>query len=162
MSKSQREMAEIVILAVTGHEANSDTPVSISAAQLTEVVNTLTDKAMEGETTFKDTESNRVKLADRSKMLKYIKGQTNDTLRKSKKLNGNTEYATKNPGSRRGSGDAVVKAIKLTMSRVVGDEVATNKCLDELAKRYEAIRLESQKAVAVNVEDLPEALRQYV
>ena len=159
MSKTQREMAEIVVLAVTGHEAFSDVPVEITSGQLNEVHSTLVEKAMDGEINFKDTENNRKKLSDPKEMLKYIKGQTNDAIRKSLKLNGNSPYQAKNPGSRKSSSDEVIKAIKATMARVVDDGDALELCQAALETRLEEIRISNLKTVEIKEEFVPEGLK---
>ena len=46
----------------------------------------------------------------------YCSGLTSNWLRKDKRLNGNVAYQPKNPGSRSGSTDAQVKAMRLLLS----------------------------------------------
>ena len=46
----------------------------------------------------------------------YVSGLQSNWLRKDKRLNGGINYTAKNPGSRQGSGDAQVKALKALLS----------------------------------------------
>src|ERR1035437_2856416 len=46
----------------------------------------------------------------------YVSGLQSNWLRKDKRLNGNVAYQPKNPGSRSGSTDAQVKAMRLLLS----------------------------------------------
>ena len=46
----------------------------------------------------------------------YVSGLQSNWLRKDKRLNGGTQYVAKNPGSRAGSGDAQLKAMRALMT----------------------------------------------
>ena len=45
----------------------------------------------------------------------YVSGLQSNWLRKDKRLNGNVQYVAKNPGSRAGSGDAMIKASRILL-----------------------------------------------
>ena len=51
-----------------------------------------------------------------SELKGYVSGLQSNWLRKDKRLNGNTKYVAKNPGSRAGSSDAQIKALRALMS----------------------------------------------
>jgi hypothetical protein len=48
----------------------------------------------------------------------YVSGLQSNWLRKDKRLNGNVDYVANNPGSRQGSGDSQLKALKQLLSTV--------------------------------------------
>ena len=51
----------------------------------------------------------------------YVSGLQSNWLRKDKRLNGGTQYVAKNPGSRAGSGDPTLKAMRQLMSTLTTD-----------------------------------------
>lgn len=55
-------------------------------------------------------------LPDDSKLKAYVSGLQSNWLRKDKRLNGNVVYVAKNPGSRAGSTDAQIKAMRVLLS----------------------------------------------
>ncbi len=60
-----------------------------------------------------------------SELKSYVSGLTSNWLRKDKRLNGGVQYVAKNPGSRAGSGDASLKAMRALMSTLTdADEKA--------------------------------------
>lgn len=57
-----------------------------------------------------------------SKLKSYVSGLQSNWLRKDTRLNGGTKYVAKNPGSRAGSGDASLKAMRTLLASVKTDE----------------------------------------
>ena len=51
-----------------------------------------------------------------SELKAYVSGLQSNWLRKDKRLNGNVQYIAKNPGSRTGSSDPQIKAMRLLLS----------------------------------------------
>jgi len=51
-----------------------------------------------------------------SELKAYVSGLQSNWLRKDKRFNGNTQYVAKNPGSRQGSSDVVLKNLKALRS----------------------------------------------
>lgn len=51
----------------------------------------------------------------------YVSGLQSNWLRKDKRLNGGTQYVAKNPGSRAGSGDPQLKAMRALMGSLTTD-----------------------------------------
>jgi hypothetical protein len=51
----------------------------------------------------------------------YVSGLTSNWLRKDTRLNGNTKYAAKNPGSRAGSADPQLKAMRALISTLTDE-----------------------------------------
>ena len=89
----------------------------------------------------------------------YVSGLQSNWIRKDKRLNGNTQYVAKNPGSRAGSGDAQLKAMRALLSTLSNDadkaEVEA-----EIAKRVSEIS--KAKAPAIDTTKLPEHLMKFV
>ncbi len=56
-----------------------------------------------------------------SELKGYVSGLQSNWLRKDKRLNGGTQYIAKNPGSRAGSGDPSLKAMRTLMSTLATD-----------------------------------------
>jgi hypothetical protein len=112
-------------------------------AQITEI---LVESFKAGKIALKDTPSNREKLADDAKMRNYCSGLQSNWLRKDPRLNGNTKYVAKNPGSRAGSADPTVKSMR-TLLATREDLSATD-------------RAEIQAAIAKRVSELKPAKTQ--
>ena len=100
------------------------------------------------------------KTYDDSKLKSYVSGLQSNYLRKDPRLNGNISYVPKNPGSRTGSGDAQLKAMRalLASGKVTNsDDVAEiNELIDARTTELQATKA---KKVTIEVDDLPEALK---
>ncbi len=94
-----------------------------------EVVLSKDEKATVVEMVCASFEANEVALSDNArakfdtpeKLRSYTSGMVNNWLRKDTRLNGGSKYVTKNPGSRAGSGDSVIKNLKLLKSTISDD-----------------------------------------
>jgi len=86
----------------------------------------------------------------------YVSGLQSNWVRKDKRLNGGTQYVAKNPGSRQGSGDPQIKAMRLLLSTLT-DESERSEVEAEIAKRQAEIT--KSKAPAIDFNALPESLR---
>ena len=112
--------------------------------------------AMNGEMQFKD--NSRVKYDTIEKMRTYVNGLLSNWLRKDTRLNGGNKYATKNPGSRAGQGDEVIKNLKaLKTTLTEAEHIAAVDA--EIQKRFEEIRSAKTKQVQIDVTKLPESVR---
>ena len=92
-------------------------------------------------------------------LMGYIPGLINNHLRKDKRLNGGVAYVPTNPGSRVGSGDPQVKAMRLLL--------ATKTDPSERAEIQSFIdariaTLKPTKTVTINAADLPAELQYLV
>lgn len=90
-------------------------------------------------------------------LVKYIPGLVNNHVRKDLRLNGGTKYETKNPGSRAGSGDEALKAMRLLLS-MTEDVDAKLAIQTEIDKRLGELKPKA----TINVSVLPESLRHLV
>ena len=87
-------------------------------------------------------------------LMKYIPGLISNWLRKDKRLNGGVKYEPTNPGSRTGSGDKRLVALRGLLSTVT-DAVDRAEIEEAIATRV----AELKPTVTVSVADLPESLR---
>lgn len=96
----------------------------------------------------------RAKFDTDQKLRSYTNGMITNWVNKDKRLNGGMKYETKNPGSRTGSGDAQLKALKALMTQV--DESAK----PEIQAAIDARIAELKPAAAeIDLDALPEAIR---
>jgi len=90
---------------------------------------------------------------------KYVNGLLNNWMRKDKRFNGNVSYKAKNPGSRVGQGDAIVKNLRLLLKTDVNDEakIEINQAIqDRLAE------LKPEKKVDIDASVIPEHLQHLI
>ena len=91
----------------------------------------------------------------------YWNGCLSNWLRKDSRLNGNTKYITKNPGSRAGSGDPQLRELKKLLVQVQGTEHEATVAA-EIESRQAIVQAEKVKNVEIDVDKLPEHLRALV
>lgn len=86
----------------------------------------------------------------------YVSGLQSNWLRKDKRLNGGVAYVAKNPGSRAGSGDAQLKALRALMSTLTEESDRA-----EVQSHIDAriAEISKSKAAALDLSALPEDLR---
>lgn len=84
----------------------------------------------------------------------YVSGLQSNWLRKDKRLNGNVSYVAKNPGSRAGSGDASLKAMRALISTLTSesDKAEVQAHIDA---RVQEINAGKAKKVSVDFSALP-------
>jgi len=147
MSMSQGEAVYQAVIAVIGEVKGK---VELTTEQKKEV----------HELVFMDFNTNQTahkSNPNEEQLRKYIPGLVNNWVRKDKRLNGGTKYAAKNPGSRAGSGDDALKAMKQLLA-VTTDEGAREEIQEAITIRMKALK---PKPV-VNIEALPPTLRRFV
>jgi hypothetical protein len=106
---------------------------------------------------FKTGATSHSKNPTDEQLLKYIPGLVNNWVRKDPRLNGGTKYQTKKPGSRSGSGDESIKAMRTLLS-MTNDPSAKQAIQAEIDKRVATLKPKQE----VNVSALPESLRHLV
>ena len=87
----------------------------------------------------------------------YVSGLQSNWLRKDKRLNGGVQYIAKNPGSRTGSGDPALKAMRALLSTLPEGTADYNEVESEIQKRVSEIS--ATKVKAIDLSALPEHLR---
>lgn len=136
-----------------------DSAVELNKEQRESVVAIVTAGILDGTVDF--SAEARLKHDTEQKVKSYTGGMVSNHLRKDKRLNGNTTYEIKNPGSRAGSGDNVLKALKALRSTLADAEQLAS--IDEaISNRAAELQASKQKAVSIDINALPEEFRQLV
>jgi hypothetical protein len=108
----------------------------------------------EGTISLEDTPSNREKLVSEAKLNQYVSGVISNWVRKDPRMNGNTKYVAKNPGSRAGSSDPQLKALRQLATQFKGtDKEALIK--KQIETRSAALSAEKAKQIKVDTSVLP-------
>ena len=124
--------------------------------QRSAIVDMVTNALIADEIEF--SEDARAKHDTAQKKKTYCNGLVSNWLRKDKRLNGNTTYEIKNPGSRAGQGDEVLKNLKLLLKTL--DDADQKAAVEaEIAKRTEELKVEKMKKVEINFDHIPEELK---
>lgn len=147
MSKmTQKEAVFQAVLNVCGTQDGAYTPSKEERASVNQVL-------------FEGFRSGTIEL-DReytdSELKAYVSGLQSNWLRKDKRLNGGTQYVAKNPGSRAGSTDPQIKAMRALLgTKTDASERAEIQAF--IDKRVAEIK--PAKTVTINVADLPAELQ---
>ena len=91
---------------------------------------------------------------DGAKLTNYVSGLVSNWLRQDKRLNGGVQYVAKNPGTRTGSGDESLKAMR-TLFSATTDEEARAEIQAEIDRRISELKPKK----VINIDALPESLR---
>jgi hypothetical protein len=158
MSKSQKQSVFVAVCAVL-NESDINRAVTLTKEQRAEVIGMVTDSIVAGETEF--SAEAKAKYATRDDVKGYVNGMVSNWLRKDLRLNGGSKYETKNPGSRAGSGDAVLKNLKALKS-TLSDKAHIEAVDEEIEKRQAELAEAKAKSVTINVDKIPEALRHLI
>ena len=109
---NQKEAVFAAICSVTGHTGEG--VLEISKEQRAQVNMIL----FEG---FRAKKIQLDKEFSDSDLKSYVSGLQSNWIRKDKRLNGGVQYTAKNPGSRQGSGDPALKALRALFSTLTTD-----------------------------------------
>lgn len=91
----------------------------------------------------------------------YVSGLQSNWLRKDKRLNGGAKYSAKNPGSRIGSGDAQLKAMRSLLSTLT-DESERSEVQSHIDTRVNEIQaVKAKKSITVDFAALPADLAKF-
>ena len=94
-----------------------------------------------------------------SQLKAYVSGLQSNWLRKDKRLNGGVKYQAQNPGSRVGSTDPQVKALR-ALIKTQSDEIKIAEIQSFIDKRLAEIK--PNKSVTIDVNALPAELQHLV
>jgi hypothetical protein len=108
---------------------------------------------LEGEVEMSD-EGKAKYFTQPTELRKYVVGLVNNWLRKAPELNGGQKYQVKNPGSRAGSGNETIKALKQLLT-ITDDQDARRAIEAEIASQLETIK----PKVEINFDAIPAHLR---
>lgn len=93
-----------------------------------------------------------------SELKGYVSGLQSNWIRKDKRLNGGVSYIAKNPGSRAGSGDPALKAMRALLSTLT-TESDKAEVQSEIDKRVAELQVSKAKTVEINYSALPAHLQ---
>jgi hypothetical protein len=101
-------------------------------------------------------------FADAAALRTYCSGLTSNWVRKDSRLNGGMKYVAKNPGSRVGSADTQLKAMRALL-KTQDDESKRAEIQGFIDARVAAIKVSKKPTAApINADDLPEELRHLI
>ena len=106
------------------------------------------------------TESAKVKyVGNEVQMRTYVNGLLNNWIRKNKEFNNGVGYIPKNPGSRTGQSDEVVKNLRLMKKTTTDVSVLEEieKCIQE-----RLLEIKPESVVVVDESKIPEHLRKFI
>jgi hypothetical protein len=136
-----------------------DSAVELTREERAMVIEIVTQGFTSGTVEFSD--SARTKHDTESKIKTYTNGLVSNWLRKDKRLNGNVQYQTGNPGSRAGSSDPILKNLKLFKSTLTEPEHI--EAVDqEIEKRMEQLKAERVKKVDIDLSLIPAELQDLI
>ena len=117
----------------------------------------------EGQIELKDTPANQAKLQDPKLLRGYVAGLITNWHNKDKRLNAGAKYEAKNPGSRQGAQDPVIKELKTLLKHMEdkGDDANAEKVKEAIASRLAEIKPLAETPT-INLEVIPEHLRDLV
>ena len=104
---SQKESVYKTVTNVMGKQEGAYQPTPKEKLQIIEIIST---GIMQGEIAF--SEEAKLKYDTPDKVKSYTSGMVSNHLRKDTRLNGGTKYQIKNPGSRAGTSDPEIKAMR--------------------------------------------------
>lgn len=109
-----------------------------------------------GQIELKDTEANRSKLTNDSLLKEYVSGLQSNWLNKDTRLNGGVDHEIKNPGSRTGTTDPQIKALKALLSTLTkeSDRAEIQTLIDA-----RIATLKPTKETVIDFSALPEDIR---
>lgn len=112
---TQKEAVFAAIINVMGEQDGAYTPTKEQRAQVNNIL-------------FEGFKSGRIEMDGEksdSDLKSYVSGLQSNWLRKDKRLNGGVQYTAKNPGSRSGSTDPQLKAMRALLTTLTTDEEKT-------------------------------------
>lgn len=149
MSMKQKDAVFNAVSSVKG-TTDFTSQVTLSKEERASVAQTIFTGIKNGTVAYGGDVSNDTELTT------YISGLVSNWLRKDTRLSGGTKYVAKNPGTRTGSGDESVKAMRALLSATT-DETARA----EIQTAIDARLTELKPKKVINVAALPENLRHF-
>ena len=136
-----------------------ETPVSKYSDLFKAEVNAILCEGFQTEVIEMSDDAKKKYLGDEKKLKNYVTGLINNWVRKYPGFNCGVAYEPANPGSRTGSTDEQVKAMRQLL-KLTNDPDSIAEIQKSIDARLEEIRPESK--VEINVDALPEHLRHLV
>ena len=159
MSNVVMSQKEAVFAAITEVLGNFSGSAELSTEQRKEVISSIMSGFASG--TVELSNEARFKYDTDAKLKSYTQGLVSNWIRKDVRLNGGSKYETKNPGSRAGSGDDTVKALRALRSTLTNaDQISEVEA--EIASRVAAFKASKTPKLEINADLIPENLRHLV
>lgn len=141
---NQKEAVYSAVINVCGNVDGAYSPTREQRAQVNQILfEGFRSGKIHVEREFSDTE-----------LKAYVSGLQSNWLRKDQRLNGNVAYVPKNPGSRTGSGDAQLKAMRALLTSLSSEEDRA-----EVQAHINARIAELKPKTEIDLSALPEELR---
>ena len=160
---NQRQATVTTILSVLSergfeYQLNGETPMSnvLTKADKDKVVSIICQGFLAGQIDM-SAEGKAKYFGDIKELGKYTVGLVNNWVRKATEFNGSIKYEIKNKGSRTGSSDEQLKALK-DLLKMTTDADVRSEIQDAINDRMEEIKPKSE----INVDALPVHLRHLV
>ena len=160
---NQRQATVTTILSVLSergfeYQLNGETPMSnvLTKADKDKVVSIICQGFLAGQIDM-SAEGKDKYFGDEKELKKYTVGLVNNWVRKATEFNGSIKYEIKNKGSRTGSSDEQLKALK-DLLKMTTDADVRSEIQDAINDRMEEIKPKSE----INVDALPVHLRHLV
>lgn len=99
------------------------------------------------------------KQFDEAGLKAYASSLLSNWIRKDKRLNGGVAYVAKNPGSRTGSGDESLKAMRTLLKTLTPGTEDYAEVQSHIDERTATLKASKVKSITFNRDALPEALR---
>ena len=148
------------VLAEAGKTIEHGEKVQLTDAEKEKVIETVANGFFDGQIIMKP-ESFKKHAASRQAMRAYVAGLVKNWLAKDKRLNGGVEHTIKNPGSRAGVGDQVLKELKKLKATLTNpDQIAYVDA--EIDKRKAELQAEKDLGLEINPDLIPENLRHLI
>ena len=158
MSKvSQKEAvysAIVNVLAEENQSVSENTAIALTKEQRTQV-NAILFEGLRAETI----EFKKTNVSD-SDLKEYCSSLQSNWTRKDKRLNGNVEYEAKNPGSRAGSGDPQLKAMRALLA-TLSNEDERAEVQGYIDSRLAEVQVSKAKTVTIDFSVLPADLARF-
>lgn len=160
---NQRQATVTTILSVlsergVNYELNGEAPMSefLTKVDKDKVVSIICQGFLAGQIDM-SAEGKDKYFSDEKELKKYTVGLVNNWVRKATEFNGSIKYEIKNKGSRTGSSDEQLKALK-DLLKITTDADVRSEIQDAINDRMEEIKPKSE----INVDALPVHLRHLV
>lgn len=156
--KSQRESVFAAVCQVLG-TTSFNGEAKLTNEQRKEVIDTVAHELNAGDAQL--SENARAKFDTFEKIKGYSSGLVSNWLRKDTRLNGGDKYEAKNPGSRAGQGDEMLKNLKALRSQLT-DSAHIAAVDEKIAERTAEIATSKAKTVSIDINSIPEELRHLI
>jgi hypothetical protein len=160
MVSQKQAVTNAVLSVVPDYELGGETILSevITESQKKEVRSIIFSGFMSGKVEMSE-EGKQKYFGDEKELNKYIGGLLNNWIRKNPEFNNGGSYTVKNPGSRTGSGDEQLKALK-SLLKVTTDAEVRKEIEQAITERLAEIK--PAATVTINADALPAHLRHLV